>query len=93
MAALAGRWTSAPAVVSPSRGDRLADGNADQALRVYHAFERHLAAARGFEPSETLRALVAPLLAGRTRSRDSPGNERLALESALRGRFELGLSS
>ena len=40
----------------------LADGNADLTLRVYHAFERHLAAARGLEPSPKLRALVAPLL-------------------------------
>ena len=47
----------------------IADGNRTQALSVYDAFERHLAAAVvGFGPSEVLRALVAPLLAGRPRS-------------------------
>ena len=44
------------------------DGNADQALRVYHALERHLAEARGREPSRKLQVLVAPLLDRRPRS-------------------------
>ena len=44
------------------------DGNADQALRVYHALERHIAVARGREPSRKLQALVAPLLDRRPRS-------------------------
>ena len=46
----------------------IADGNAEQALRVYHALERHIAAARGREPSPKLQALVAPLLTKRPRS-------------------------
>ena len=46
----------------------LADGNRAAALRVYDACERHLATALGFEPSEELRAPVAPLLARRPRS-------------------------
>ena len=45
----------------------LASGNRAQALRVYYAFERHLAAELGLEPSDALLSLVAPLLAGRRR--------------------------
>ena len=64
-------WDSEPLHQSAAGvliGIHLADGNDDQALRVYHALERHLAEARGREPSEVLRALVAPLLDGRPRS-------------------------
>ena len=45
----------------------LADGNQWQALSVYYALERDLAAS-GLGPSQALRALVAPLLRGRPRS-------------------------
>ena len=48
-------------------GIHLADGNDDHALHVYHSLERHLAEARGREPSEVLQALVAPLLDSRPR--------------------------
>ncbi len=64
-------WDSAPLHQSAAGvliGIHLADGNDDQALHVYHSLERHLAEARGREPSEVLRALVAPLLDGRPRS-------------------------
>ena len=63
-------WDSEPLHQSAAGvliGIHLADGNDDQALRVYHALERHLAEARGREPSEGLRALVAPLLDERPR--------------------------
>ena len=64
-------WDSEPRHQSTAGvmiGIHLADGNDDQALRVYHALERHLAEVRRREPSEVLRALVAPLLDGRPRS-------------------------
>ena len=43
-------------------------GNAEQALQVYRVFERELAARFGLKPTEKLRKLVAPLLAGRPRA-------------------------
>ena len=43
----------------------LGSGDVGQALRVYRAFERQLASELGFAPTEALRKLVAPLLAGR----------------------------
>ena len=46
----------------------VAGGNRGQALRVYDALDRQLEAERGIEPSEALRALVAPLLPRRPRS-------------------------
>ena len=64
-------WDSEPLHQSAAGvliGIHIDDGNDDQALHVYHALERHLAEARGREPSEVLRALVAPLLDGRPRS-------------------------
>ena len=39
-----------------------ADGNTGQMLSVYHVFARHIRGEFGIEPSEALRALVAPLL-------------------------------
>ena len=64
-------WDSDPlheSSVSVSVEIHLADGNRGQALSVYHAFEQHLDAALGIEPSEALRALVAPLLSTQSRS-------------------------
>ena len=64
-------WDSEPLHQSAAGvliGIHIDDGNADQALRVYHALERHLAVARGREPSRKLQALVAPLLDERPRS-------------------------
>ena len=46
----------------------LGSGNVGQVLQVYRAFERELAAELGSAPSEALRKLIAPLLAGRPRA-------------------------
>ena len=61
-------WDSDPlheSTVSLLVGIHLAEGNVGQALGVYHAHERHLRRKAGVQPSEALRALVAPLLGGR----------------------------
>ena len=49
-------------------GIHLGDGDGGQALRVYRAFERQLAAELGLAPTEALKKLVAPLLVRRPRS-------------------------
>ena len=66
----AGMGQRAPAPERRRRADRDSTSPTGTTTRrcTYHALERHLAEARGREPSEVLRALVAPLLTKRPRS-------------------------
>ncbi|MYK69616.1 MAG: hypothetical protein F4020_08880, partial [Gammaproteobacteria bacterium] len=63
-------WESDPlheSTVAALVGIHLASGDRGQALGAYDIFERQLAATYELEPTERLRKLVAPLLAGRPR--------------------------